>query len=105
MMRRWWKILGGFALLLLVAWLAVARPPEHRFTALGRLVAAGTLGSASAQDLDVFQQLVQQAVSAAAVSGSVVINGQPMHGALHFYLTDMGAKDFTRCSTGNAVYD
>ncbi|MCP1913429.1 hypothetical protein J2R96_005909 [Bradyrhizobium elkanii] len=90
----------------MLAWLAVSSSPQdERFANLRQLVRSGEIGYVADADAALFQTLVQEAVAIAGISGNPIVNGEPVKGKLHFYLTDPKAAGFTHCVAGNAVYD
>jgi hypothetical protein len=96
----------GFGVAALIAWLAISSSPsDARYAELRGLVRSGVIGHASEDEAELFGKAVRQSLLSAGITEPVVINGQPIRGQLHFYLTDPASAGFTRCGAGNAVYD
>lgn len=90
----------------MLAWLAVSSSPQdERFATSRQLIRSGEIGHVADADAALFQTLVQEAVAIAGISGDPIVNGEPVKGKLHFYLTDPKAAGFAHCVEGNAVYD
>src|SRR5437763_19963 len=100
------KVALGLGAAALTIWLVISSSPsDARFAELRGLVRSGDIGKASKAEAETFDDAVRQALVSARISEQVVVNGEPMPGRLHFYLTDPRAATFTRCAQGNAVYD
>src|SRR5690242_6284826 len=89
-----------------LVWLAVSSSPQdERLATLRQLIRSGEIGHVADADAALFQRLVQEAVAIAGISDDPIVNGDPVKGKLHFYLTDPKAAGSTHCVEGNAVYD